>query len=386
MSGRWPMLFASSFAFITYAFALQLVPPLMHSIIQEFGLTQAQAGLLMSSVMVPGVILALPAGVLVDRYGVRRIGSIATALIAIGTVITAAASSFDLMLAGRFILGTGGALISVSVPTLIPRWFPPEQLGRAMGIYGMNMPLASIAAFLSASALAISHGWQSPLHVSALLALLNMAVFVLIVRDGPKMRNATERQGVRRVISNAEIWKLGVAWFFFSVAAISFTTWTPKIFQESRGMDPISASLSASSLMLVSIPLAPTIGLLSDKTGKRKLFMTVGASLMAASILAVGYTSGLPMIASVAFLGVTAALVPPIVLALPSVILGPSLAGTGFGIVTVCSNTGIALGPPFIGLLMDATGSQTSAFLGMALAAALCAVVSYGMRADGPRD
>lgn len=104
---RWVVLFASFYAFVTFAFALQVVPPLMRSIIHEFDIGHVDTGLLMSVVVIPGILLAIPAGILVDRYGVRLTGSVSTTFVALGCFITAIADSFGTALVGRLILGVG---------------------------------------------------------------------------------------------------------------------------------------------------------------------------------------------------------------------------------------------------------------------------------------
>lgn len=148
---------------MAYAFVFQEVPPLIGSIMEEFNVVRgAEAGLLMSVVVVPGIFLALPAGFIVDRYGVRFIGFVSTVLTATGSFVTATANSFTTMLLGRLIVGIGGAFIVTALPTIIPQWFPREELGKAMGFYGTNMPLATILAFPTASLLMLNYGWRYP--------------------------------------------------------------------------------------------------------------------------------------------------------------------------------------------------------------------------------
>jgi predicted MFS family arabinose efflux permease len=109
---RWAVLFASFYAFIAFAFAFQEVPPLFDSIREAFGITNIEAGLLMSVVLLPGVFLSLPAGLFVEKYGVRRIGFASLACVSLGCLLTATAGSFLVLLVGRLILGLGGNLRS----------------------------------------------------------------------------------------------------------------------------------------------------------------------------------------------------------------------------------------------------------------------------------
>lgn len=378
---RWIVFFASFYVFVSYAFILQAVPPLMRPMIHEFNISHAQAGLLMSMAVIPGIFLAIPSGLLVDRYGVKPLGFLSTVLMTVGCFITAVADSFGMALAGRLILGVGGAFMVTAMPTIIPQWFPPRELGKAMGIYGINVPLATVIAFPLSSALMISFGWRYPFYLGTLLAFASIAIFTPTFREGP-LGGQGHEQGSRvsKALGNIEVWKVGVLWLLFNAAALSFTTWSPKLFEDFKGMSPVYASSLASALMLGAIPFVPTFGWVSDKIGRRKPLMVGGSALMAAALMAIAHTSDAPLTASVVALGVSAAMVPPMVMALPPEILGPPLAGAGFGVIAVCLNTGIALAPPLIGLIVDATGSPTLSFTAMAAFSALGAVTAYTLR------
>ncbi len=69
---------------LSFTITQQAVPPNLPLIMQDLGLTHAEAGWLMSLVSVPALILAIPAGMLADRYGQRQMGSIAFALMISG--------------------------------------------------------------------------------------------------------------------------------------------------------------------------------------------------------------------------------------------------------------------------------------------------------------
>ena len=90
---------------MVYAFAFQLVPPILSSLQSYFGVDEAQAGLLMSMAVIPGIFLALPAGLLVDKCGFRSIGFLSIISVSVGNLVTALANSFAVALLGRFILG-----------------------------------------------------------------------------------------------------------------------------------------------------------------------------------------------------------------------------------------------------------------------------------------
>ncbi len=378
---RWAILFASFYAFVAFAFTFQQAPPLIPPIIEEFNITYTEAGLLMSIVLVPGVFLSLPAGLFVERYGVRRVGFASLVCIVLGCFVTATANSFIMVLAGRLILGLGGSFVIPTMSTIIAQWFTREELGKAMGIYGINMPLATAVAFPSASVFMLAYGWRFPFYISLAIGITAIAVFVVVVREGPFAEHKS-KASARQALGNLEIWKVGIVWLFFNAAALSFTTWAPELFETYKGMPKVHASFLASLLMWAAIICVPIYGWMSDRTGRRKLFAIVGSFLMTLAFFALAYTSDLVLVASIVALGVTAAMVPPIASALPAEILGPRLASVGFGITGICLNLGAAAAQPLVGFLLDVTRSYTFCLLGMAILSAVGAIVAYTLKTN----
>lgn len=377
---RWIILLSSFFAFVTFAFTLQIVPPLISSIMREFNITYGYAGLLMSVVVIPGIFLALPAGVITDCYGVKLAGSMSVIMLLLGSIISALANSFIMLLVGRVILGLGGAFIVTSMPTIISQWFSRNEIGKAMGIFGICMPFASVIAFPTASILKAKYNWRYPFYISAFLAVLNIITFITLIKDGPFKQDSKKAISLRSVLANAEIWKVGVVWLLFNASALSFTTWSPEIFERYMGIESFHASLLATTLMLTAIPFVPLFGWYSDKIKKRKNLMVIGLLSMTGALVAIASSSSVYITIPVVALGIGAALVPPAIMALPPQILGIETSGTGFAVIAACLNVGVAFAPPFTGLILEITLSPTLTYLTMASFSILGAAVAYTLK------
>lgn len=376
---RWAILFAAFFAFVAYAFAFQEAPPLIPSIIEEFGVSHTEAGFVMSIVLLPGILFALPAGLLISRFGIKPVGFVSLACVALGSLVTATGDSFVATLAGRLILGIGGAIIITAAPALIAEWFEREELGKAMGIYGANMPFATVIAFPVASVLMLAYGWRFPFYIGLTVGIAATAVFITVVKKGPLSRQ-DRNLNVWQAIGNLEIWKVGLVWLFFSAATLSFTTWAPTLLERYQHVPGVYANFLASLLMWAAIFCVPVYGYVSDKTHRRKPFAIAGFLLMTLIFAALAFTSDLPLVALILALGITAAMIPPMASVLPAEILGPSLASTGFGITGICLNLGAALAQPLFGFLLDVTKSYTLCLLGMSTLSAIGAIVAYTLK------
>lgn len=363
---RWLVLAVSLFAFVAYAFSLQLAPPLIPSIKTEFKVaSDAQTALVMSVVLVPGIFLSIPAGFWVGRHGVRRVGTLSLAAVVIGDLVTAFANSFAVLLTGRLVLGIGGAFVMTTTPAIIAQWFTKEDLGRAMGIFGVNMPLAAVVAFPAAGALLLVFNWRFPFYVGLMLGIAATVAYFAIVREGPHAGHDVKGR-VREAFGNSEIWKIGIIWLFFNAAALSFTTWADALFETFRGIPKLDAIFLASLLMWCALFFVPLYGYLSDRARRRKPFVLVGFILMTLAFVLIGFTSDLALVASIFFVGVAAAMIPAVQSALTAEAMGPRLATIGFGITGTCLSVGAALAQPLIGFVRDVTQSYAPCLLAIA--------------------
>lgn len=379
---RWIVVLASFLAFVSFAFSLQLVPPLLSTMQNEFGIDDIQAGLLMSMVVIPGIVLALPAGFVTNRYGFRMLGFASIVLVTIGNLITALANDFAMALVGRFTLGIGGAFLVVGAPTFIPQWFEHRDMGKAMGVYGTNMPVSIILAFPIAAAVSQSSGWRHSFYAAALLSFASALFFIATAKEGPlKGESKPVRfEQAKHAMKNLEVWKVSITWMLFNTTTIAFLTWAPRLFQQFKGLDTFYASLLATVVMYSAIFFAPLFGWISDKSDRRKPFILIGPLAMASALFLTSYAVGLPLLFCVLGLGISASTVPPLVMAMAAQNLAPRLSGIGFAEITFCQNIGIALSGPLGGFLLQSTSSLPQTFGGIALFACASAVVALTIK------
>jgi len=353
---KWVVLIVSLLAFVAFAYGFQIAPPLIPYILREFGISNTQAGLLMSFVLIPGILLSLPVILIIDRYGAKYIVLLSLLSTILGSALSGIADSYLTILAGRFTLGVGGAIIMTATPTIISQWFTKKELGKAMGIFSVNMPLATIVALPTASSFSQTFGWRFLFYVSTVLGAVITVAFAIAFREGP-LGKEKKAIGLRQAFSSVEIWKSGVIWLFFQASMLSFVTWLPTLLIKFQNVPILQAGLMTSLLSWTALIFVPLYGFASDRLGKRKLFIVAGSALMSLAFIAVSLNSGPLLLASIIALGISSAMIPPNIQTLPSEILEPSLANVGFGVMTITGNIGPILAPPLVGYILDATNS-----------------------------
>lgn len=145
-------------------------------------------GIVSTFVMVQLAVYSLsqaPIGVLIDRYGARRVlvaGSLIMTLAQTGMAFT---TTFSLALGARVLLGLGDACMFGAVLRLIPAWFPASRvpvLSQLSGLLGQLGQIAAVALLLPLHAL---HGWTTTFLVAAACSLACAAGCAFLVRDFP---------------------------------------------------------------------------------------------------------------------------------------------------------------------------------------------------------
>ncbi len=374
---RWMTLIISFYTIVILAFIVQSIPPLIPRMMNEFDISHARAGLLMSMFFIPGIFLSIPAGALVDRYGIKKVGTLSTFMIVIGCFISAIGLTFHYILLGRLIVGIGGVITIITMPVLISQWFPREEIGKAMGIYGINMPLATIISFPISSLLMLTYGWRYPLFLNTGLAMSSFMIFLLMAKIGPFKQQQNNELIAKKVLKNTEIWKTGIIWALCFASILSFTTWSPTLFEKYKSMNPFDASLYAGTLMFAAILSTPIYGMFANRIGRYRIILFSSFVLMTISLVVMDYLFDRILLTSIVALGIIAFVIVPIVLMLPPRILSPNLIGTGYGIITTCLMLGMTSAPLIVGFIIDISNSSSLGYFVMALFSALGAVVAY---------
>lgn len=360
MRYRWVLLLVSFLATFAFLFSMQAVPPLLPEIMEEYNLSHTVASMLMLLVAIPAVFTSIPGGVLVDRYGVKNLVSIGLILVCLGELLSAYPTSFPAMEVGRLVVGVGGAIATVSAMALISQWFSPRETGLAMGVFGLNMPLATVFSFNLLRAMGETYGWRLSLLTSLIVSVGTLFIWVFFARE---KRIPREKQLPKPSLKlgNRQIWLLGLIWATFNMAAISFTTWGPKLFKDFWGVPSTHADFLASMSMIGAL-VTPFTGYVSDRLGKRKILIMGSAFGMAVSLLLTPISSGPTLFLIVALLGFTAAFLPPPTFALPAEILDRDSVGLGYGVLNTCLNVGVIAGPLLVGVAIDLTRNITMVF------------------------
>lgn len=259
-------------AVTTWAFAVCFAIWLMFGVIgipikRELGLNEFEFGLLASTPILTGALFRLPLGIWTDRFG-GRIVMLALLIFCAGPVwFSSYASELWQFLLLGLALGLVGASFAVGT-TYVARFFPKEQRGFAMGIFGAGTTGAAINMFL-APVLIEKCGWQSVPKFYAMVLLVTAAIFWLLSAPdvSPPGKSGVSLRRQLAILKDMRVWKYCQ---YYSIVFGGFTAlsvWMPHYFVQEYGLTLKEASLLAAAFSLPAGVLRALGGWLADRFG-----------------------------------------------------------------------------------------------------------------------
>lgn len=247
--------------------------------------------------------LQIPVGVLVDRFGSRRLIAVGAALMALGQLALAFAPELWVAVAGRALVGAGDAMTFVSVLRLLGHWFSPRrmpQLSQWVATLGQSGQLLSAIPF---AFLLQWSGWPVAFLSLAAVSVLALSAVLAAVRDAPDnaapTRATTMGESLARL--RASVRHPGTVLGFWSHAALQSSgtmmllLWGFPFFSIGLGYGPSGAAGLLALVVLTGATTGPILGLLSARYPFRRsnlILLIVGA--MGASWALVLLWPGIP--------------------------------------------------------------------------------------------
>jgi predicted MFS family arabinose efflux permease len=373
---RWFILAVLFLARTAMAVQFQSVGSLAPILAHEIAFDYAAIGTLIGLYMLPGVVIALPGGVLMQRFGAVAIALVGLAAMAAGGALMGTTTSFTALVAGRLMSGTGAVLLNVALTKMTADWFAGREIVTAMSVLIASWPFGIAVALIGFVPLASVLGWSAVMYAGAVLAVASLALIAVAYRNPPG--TATKEIAKLELNLTGREWLLvglaGVAWGTFNVGYIALVSFAPAMFV-ARGYSLVEASGLISIIgwvMIVSIPLS---GYAAEASRRPHAVTAAGLVLSAASVVL--------MAADVAPLAVF--VVVALVIGLPA---GPIMAmraqalradsrAPGMGVFYTCYYAAMAVLPGLAGMTRDLSGNPAAPVL-FAAAMMLAALASFG--------
>lgn len=369
---RWIGWMAVAGGFMVFSFHRVSTTVIADELMRAFSATGTELGFLHASLFYIYAVMQMPAGVLADRIGTRRIATWGTLVMGVGVLGFALSESYILSFTSRAIMGLGGSVLYISALRYCANWYRADEFAT---MTGLTSAMAGVGGMLATTPLAVAVagvGWRPTMIAIGFFGVLVAAAIYGIVRDTPADAGLPAIEGVppssdtsletvatnaKRVLADPATWLLGTV--FLSFIGTTFTVlglWGVPFIVDRYGVSVQQASTYVFLGNLGFLLGPPAMGRLSDRFEIRTPIV-VGASVL----FAVGYASiavvgapPLPVVGAILFGATFVGGAGFITFALIKERHPPEASGSATGAVNSLGFVGVAILPAVMGWLLDA--------------------------------
>lgn len=281
----------------TVMFAVWLMFGILGVPIQkELQLSDVELAWITSVAVLNGSMWRLPAGMLTDRIGGRKVTLFMLATTAIPAYFVAHARSYTVLLLLAFLVGFAGNLFSVGI-AWNAAWFTRQRQGFALGVFGAGNVGASVTKFIGPPLIVgtvgttyfgvVEGGWRLvPVIYAVLLLALAVATFLVTPRRDRMPGASTPIREMIQPLAHVRVWRFSLYYVAVFGAYVALSAWLPKYYIDNFGVDLTTAGLLTAIFIFPASLLRPLGGWLSDRWGARRaMYLTFAVMLVTSGIL-----------------------------------------------------------------------------------------------------
>lgn len=356
---------------ILSAFQVGKVPPVLQDIRVDLGISLFHAGWVLSIFNFIGLMLGAGAGAIADALGHLRLMLFGLALQVIGTLLGSYATSFEWLLATRFVEGTGFLAVIVSTPPLIYRVILEKDVKVALSVWSCYLPAGAGLIMVLVPFVLTFTTWQGLWRINGLvLALYGLLVFKATAHIHPshtQLMNPSQTLKIRSLF--ADILQtirspgprvLALIFITYALQWLAVMGFLPVMLLEKYGFSKASASWLTAGVVFVNIFGNLAGGRLLNQGFKRWKLIALASLAMGISAIAI-YASGPHFWVNYAgclIFSLVGGLIPASVIgATPIYAPNKNLIATTTGLVIQGGQTGQVLGPPVLAWMVTTTGT-----------------------------
>jgi predicted MFS family arabinose efflux permease len=366
---RWVILAVLFAARAATGFQFQSVGSAANMLMLDLGLDYSEIGMLLGAYLLPGVIVAFPAGLLGQRFREKKLGLAGLFLMAISAVALSVSDGFVMALVARTIGGIGATIVVLVATKMTTDWFDSREIVLAMSILQMSWPFGAMVALPVQAYVAQLFGWPAIMISAAVFSAAALGAFAFVSEPAQSVQPAAIGHAKLPGAVLLSVTIAGIIWGAMNLACVLFFSYAPLLLA-AQGSSPTTAASLTSLAIWFTILAIPSGGYLVHRWGTPVAAILVCAPV-AAVALALFVADVHPTISCLVF-GVVVGPLSGAILSLPSKVLEQRERAIGFGVFYTCFYVLMAVGPFAVGHLQDAGGSPA---VGLIAGAGLLVVI-----------
>jgi sugar phosphate permease len=270
----------------------------------ERGWSATQFGLVSTAFFIGYALTMLPAGWLADRFGASKVIVVGTLLWSVFTFFSPYGLAIGSFMMLRILVGIGQGVTLPSASSLVSKWVPKHEAGRAQGMTLVGVPLGVALTMFIGTKLIQYFSWQMIFYSFAFLGPIWVLLWLKWGKDRPELlstisqeeidyiqeKDSTDSNGngavalpSNQVYGNKNVWGATIAYFCYNYVFYLLLSWLPTYLAMGRGFTLVKSGYMTAIPWMVAIFTYPIGGVLADAAAKkygqnigRKLFPIIG--------------------------------------------------------------------------------------------------------------
>jgi ACS family D-galactonate transporter-like MFS transporter len=390
---RWRIAFLLAFGVVVAFFDRVNLSVSKDALNASFGISVVAFGYLSSAYSWTYAVMQIPSGVLLDRFGVRRVGRISTLLWSVASFGAAISTGVGGFVAARFLLGIGESPTFPGNAKALGYWFPTRERSLAMAITDSAAKFSTAIGVPFLGILLLHFGWRWSFAATGFISVFYFALFYWIYRNpsedeelsGAERRliaeggaqpegqaQARARASLWYLLTQPKVYGLALGWGAYNYTFFLLLTWLPSYLLLSLHLDLLHSVVYTSVpwLFATFTDLAAGGWLVDALIGRGlnpnhvRQGVLIGGMALGLGILGAARphsAAGALFWISVSLGGLAAA--APVAWTVPSLIAPRECVGKIGGIANFCGQLGGISAPIITGYIVSATHAFSSAFV-----------------------
>lgn len=350
---------------------------------------EAEGGWPITIVMLVGIVLSIPIGILIDRRGAKELVVIALAIGAVGSITGSFAHSFAFLMLTRVLEGISLGTVTVSGLALITGLFPDEKRGLPMGIWSSFTGLGTLVIFLTSNLFVDAtdpSSWSNLWLYTGVLEAVVCVLFALLVKPGhlddkPAEAAQESKPSLMEGLKSPATWLLAIVVFCLSFGLNIILGFEPAFARNVLGIDYAIANVYTSVFSLAMVIAGLVMGSVFVKVVglRQRLVVLIVFAVLVLGVFASNFQMGTTLLPAYLFAAgfVMQSLQTTYFNIAPSTARSFATVGTTMGVVSMAMNCS-GVSPTIAGAIIERSGYQGVTFMliGIGVLAVLASVAT----------
>lgn len=379
------------FAFLFIAnYAQYQIAAVPSEVYQSYNLTDTLYSSVMTSPMIPAIFLSVVGGILADRIGLKKVGSIFILIGVAGFFVRMIPGQYGALFGGMLMTGFIATFFNANLSKITSSIYPMDQVSRVIGIFMVGSTAAMAVAYATTS---FFPDLRSAFLLTTVVAVILAVLWIFFVRqsdfvlpDAPAGESSSageaakpeKNNGFAACVRSKKIWFLSIALMLLMGASMVISNFQVVYLTTNKGISETAAGTVGTVLMIGAMIGSATLPVMFSKSGHPALFLVVITLISGISTVGIG---ALPIegVYVCSFLnGAFRSGAISLMMAMPVYFpeIGPRLAGTAGGFISTLELLGAVLIPTYV-VIPICGGNMAAYFYAAAVIFAISAFFLY---------